>query len=221
MYIGEKDITIAELAELVDISQSTLKSLIYGTTKDCHSAHLVKLAKVLEVSIDELLGCNTLNLQTRNVIKNSRQLPDSFMYFIDWIGDYYYKSLYVDCSAEKAIPVMTPKIHNNNMQMTNNFKIVDISEEDKDLIPKVFMGIQIPCDSYVPKFFPGDILLIANDRNPKPNEDFIICTNKNLWFANKKGKDYYSAWDGSYRISEEHVTTEVGYVASIIRESPI
>ncbi len=104
----------------------------------------------------------------------------------------------------------------NNLQMTNKFDIVDISSIDPNMIPKIFMGIRIPCDAYVPIYFPGDIMLIANDRNPKKNEDFIISTGKNIWISNKVGDDYYSARDKTFRLHKDDITTEVGYVAEIL-----
>lgn len=219
MYLEQKELTLSELAELSDISQSTLRNLVYNEIKDCHISNVIKLAKVLDVSVDELIGCNTLTDRTRQTLRLARQLPKSFEYFMGWIAEYYYKDLYENKVTEKSIPVMTPIVGDNgNLTMTNKFDIVDISKINKSIIPKIFMGIRIPCDLYVPNYFPGDILLIANDRNPKINENLLINIEKNMWIVSKKGNDYHSARDGSYRIGEEHVTIEIGYIAAVINE---
>lgn len=59
MYIGEKDITIQNISDETEIPISTLKTLVYGGTKDCYLSTAVKLARLFNVSIDKLIGSDT------------------------------------------------------------------------------------------------------------------------------------------------------------------
>ena len=93
MYLEQKELTLAELAELSDISQSTLRNLVYNEIKDCHISNIIKIAKVLDISVDELIGCDTLTSRTKQTLRIARQLPKSFEYFMGWISEYYYKDL--------------------------------------------------------------------------------------------------------------------------------
>ena len=68
MYSDEKDITLKESAENADIPFSTLNSFLYGSSKDIKLSTAVKLAHALDVSIDELVGADTLSGLSRESI---------------------------------------------------------------------------------------------------------------------------------------------------------
>ena len=61
MYISEKDITLREVAEMADMPFDTLKNFLYKDSADCKLSTAVKLARAFNVSIDELIGAETIN----------------------------------------------------------------------------------------------------------------------------------------------------------------
>ena len=80
----------------------------------------------------------------------------------------------------------------------------------------------MPCEHYMPTYSPYDILLIANDRDAKANENVLIRTDGNLFLAKRKAKNgivkYYSIRDGKFRLNEEDIDEVVGYIATTIIE---
>lgn len=82
MYVDRKDITLSELAEEADISVSTLRSFMYGDSTDCHVSTVVKLAKALGVSCDELLGAGTISSQTCEALQLMSQSITQGMFFL-------------------------------------------------------------------------------------------------------------------------------------------
>lgn len=50
----------------------------------------------------------------------------------------------------------------------------DISFVPEHLLYKIFMGVRIPCEHYMPTLGEGDILFLANDRNPVQNETIVV-----------------------------------------------
>lgn len=52
----EKDITLIELAKMANIKQSTLYSIADGTTTNPRLDTIVKLAKIADLSVDELIN---------------------------------------------------------------------------------------------------------------------------------------------------------------------
>ena len=84
MYIDEKDITIKDISEESDVPFSTLNTFLYGNSKDIKLSTAVKLAKALNVSIDELIGAETINEVSRESISICRNLPDNELYLIRW-----------------------------------------------------------------------------------------------------------------------------------------
>ena len=227
MYIERKDITLSELAEAADISNNTLRSFLYGDSEDCHVSTVVKLARALNVSCDELLGSGTISTQTCESLQLTRMLPESFTHFVRWAIHYHYNLLKSQKVSVRAIEIMTPECKDNgNLRMTNNFDVMDISDMDDEQRPKVFMGIRIPCGHYMPLYMEGDILLIANDRNARTGELVVIGVGENMWILRCKEErendewtvNYYSPRDGKKRVSQKEVNFLLGYVVKVVRD---
>lgn len=226
MYIEQKDITLAEVADEADISLSTLRSLLYGDARDCHVSTIVNLARALNVSCDELLGSGTISPQTCESLQLVRQLPESFTHFVRWAIHYHYGKLTSGEVTERSIEVMTPVCcDNGNLKMTNDFDVIDISDIDAAVRPKVFMGVRIPCEHYVPNYFPGDILLIANDRSGKRSEHVLVSVGEYMWIVDRreeiengaKVENFYSVRDNRKRAHGDNVGIVIGYIAAVIR----
>ena len=226
LYIDQKDITLSGIAEEADIPLSTLRSLLYGDAKDCRVSTIVSLAKALNVSCDELLGSGTISPQTCESLQLVRQLPESFTHFVRWAIHYHYGKLTNGEVTSRSIEVMSAVCSNNgNLRMTTDYEIVDIGYLSDEIRPKVFMGIKIPCTHYVPSYYPGDILLLANDRSSKRSEHVVVTIGEYMWIVNLKteienGKrvdNYYSIRDNRKRAKGDDVGIVVGYVADVIR----
>lgn len=228
MYIDQKDVTIMQLAEAADISENTLKSFLYGDNQDCRLHNVIRLAKALHVSMDELVGAGTISPQTCQSLQLIRQLPESFTHFVRWSIIFHYDTMTSSKVSEHAIEVMNAEIGDSgSMKMTNMMTIIDIAGMPEDIRPKIFMGIRMPGDMYAPRYCEGDILLIANDRPARENEPIIVVVGENMWLLSrreervdgKKVVNYYSIRDGGFRCGEERVKTIIGYVVRVRRET--
>lgn len=228
MYVDRKDITLSELAEAADVSISTLRSFMYGNSTDCHVSLVVKLAKALGVSCDELLGSGTISAQTCESLQLMRQLPESFTHFVRWAIHYHFGMLSAKKVTHQAVEIMFAEYADNgNLKTTNNFEVMDISDLNDDIRPKIFLGIRIPGDSYEPLYYEGDILLVANDRNARNGETVVVTTEDNMWFLKyKEEKDegekkvnYYSLRNGKKLLSKDDTNFVLGYVVKIVRDN--
>lgn len=226
MYINEKDITIKDISEEADVPFSTLNTFLYGESKDIKLSTAVKLAKALNVSIDELIGAETINEVSRESIAICRNLPDNAVYLIRW----YIR--YIDSLNRKNEPhrryVSAMELecnHNGNLKMTTNYRHIDITDIGEEYRSKIFFGITMPCDNYMPAYSPYDILLIANDRNAKTNENVLIRIDGNLFLAKRKVENglvkYYSMRDGKFRLNEDDIDEVVGYIAGTIPNNKV
>lgn len=218
MYIEEKDITIKEISEEADVPFSTLNTLLYGNSKDIKLSTAVKLAKALNVSIDELIGAETINEVSRESISICRNLPDNAVYLIRWYIRYIDSLNKKNEPHRRYVSVMELDCnHNGNLKITTNYRHIDITDIGEEYRSKVFFGITMPCEHYMPTYSPYDILLIANDRNAKINENVLIRTDGNLFIAKRKVEKglvkYYSIRDGKFRLNEDDVDEVIGYIA--------
>lgn len=218
MYIEEKDITIKDISEEADIPFSTLNTFLYGDSKDIKLSTAVKLAKALNVSIDELIGAETINEVSRESIAICRNLPDNAVYLIRWYIRYIDSLNKKNEPHRRYVSVMELECnHNGNLKITTNYRHIDITDIGEEYRSKVFFGITMPCEHYMPIYSPYDILLVANDRNAKINENVLIRTGGNLFLAKRMVENgiakYYSIRDGKFRLNEDDVDEVIGYIA--------
>ena len=222
MYIEEKDITIKEISEEADVPFSTLNTFLYGESKDIKLSTAVKLAKALNVSIDELIGAETINEVSRESISICRNLPDNALYLIRWYIRYIDSLNKKNEPHKRYISVMKLDCNQNgNLKITTEYKHIDITDIDKEYSCKVFFGITMPCEHYMPAYSPYDILLIANDRQPTVHENSLIRVNGCLFISKKKNNEYFSIRDGKFRLKEQEIDEHIGYVACTIRNNDI
>ena len=218
MYIEEKDITIKDISEEADIPFSTLNTFLYGDSKDIKLSTAVKLAKALNVSIDELIGAETINEVSRESISICRNLPDNALYLIRWYIRYIDSLNKKNEPHRRYVSVMELECnHNGNLKITTNYRHIDITDIGEEYRSKVFFGITMPCDNYMPIYSPYDILLVANDREPYYNENSLLRIDGQLRIAKRRVENglakYYSIRDGKFRINENDVDEVIGYIA--------
>ena len=206
------DITIHELAESAGISFDTLKNLLYQNSKDCKLSTAALLAKAIGVTVDELIGLDTISEEDMDCISMFREMPEHYQYFVRWfVRRQYDLSLGGFRQGRKTVPVMNLEEH---------FESLDITDIPQNIKPQIFMGIKTSVEYYMPHYTPYDILLIANDRNPRPTEDSIIIYGDNVFIARRNpcgnGKfEYVSIRDNRSRCSEGDVDDVIGYVAYV------
>lgn len=222
LYLSEGDITLQDLAEWSGLSVDTLKSFLYKGLKDCKLSTAVSLAKAMGTSVDELIGAGTVPDLTRESISMCRSLPEHALHLVRWHirhQNFLYNQIHKD---RIVITVMnTVCQHNGNLELTNDYETLDITDLSQDITSKVFFGIKMPCDHYMPTYSHYDILLIANDREPMAHEHTVVIYNGALGISMRKKENgivnFYSIRDGRFRRSETDRLEVLGYIAGVYR----
>lgn len=221
MYLDNRDITLAELAELAGIPYPTLRTILYSNSRDTNLLNAIKLARALDISIDELVGAETIPELTRESLSICRNLPDNDLMLVRW---------FIRCLADlnsrnepnkRYVKVMLPEEDNDgNCKLVSKFENLEITDLQEPLRSKIFMGFKIISDYYMPYYRPGNIILIANDRPAKYNEHVVVRTDDYIFIVKRAVESgiakLYSIRDGKYRIDESEIDELVGYVVSVI-----
>lgn len=223
MYVSQKDITLREIAEEADMSFDTLKNFLYKDSADCKLSTAVKLAKALNVSIDELVGTDTLDILTKESLSICRNLPENDLLLVRW---------FIRCLADlnsqnepnkRYVKVMLPEEDNDgNCKLVSKFENLEITNLKEPLRSKIFIGFKIISDYYMPYYFPNDIILIANDRPAKLNEHILVRAGDYIFIVKRVSENgigkLFSIRDGKYRIDEKDVDEVVGYVTNVLKK---
>lgn len=222
MYVDQKEIKASQIADAADISVKTLDNFLHNKTKDCNLSTAVALARALEVSLDELVGAETVKPEARGSMPIYRNLPPQDQYLVRWFVNYLMSLSAEEENKSLYRSVMDIECVNGALKLNSLYHRADISEVPAELRTRIFFGIKMPCDHYMPVYSPYETLLIANDRMPMHNENCLIRVKKNVYIAklkieNKEMK-FYSIRDGKPRLNRDEIDEIVGYIATTIIE---
>ena len=221
VIMEERNLKIRELADLCDITFDTLKSFLYNNeSKDCRLSTVIKLSKGLDIPVGMLIG--SLDKDESELLNMYRTLPKGAKSLINW---HIRNQSFIHSEHDKTryISVMNPLCASNgNLKQTGDYDKIDISFLDEELYYKVFFGIKIPCEHFLPNYKQGDILLIANDREAMRNENTVIVIDDNICITKRvieKGKvRYYGIRDNILHAKDLDTVQVVGYIAKVIEE---
>lgn len=222
-YTG--NLTLPEIAESADVPFSTLKNILYGNSTDCKLSTAEKLAKFLGITIGELVGSETLTEDAKECFEIYRGLSNRSKYLTRWFIKHQ-KMIYSENISAKTIGVMIPKDHEGYLHPTNHFESLSIDEYSNSVKAKVFIGIKMVSDYYMPYYSPFDTLLIANDRRPLKNEHciiiyygkFKIVTMRSRLEDGEKIIEYIPIQNRKNKIKENDIDEYIGYVAEVYKE---
>ena len=191
-YIG--NMTLSELSERAGIPFSTLRGMLYENSSDCNLSNAVKLAKVFSISVDELFGANTMEERTTDCLNTCRELPEN----------------------HKSVSIMKPKYKNGHLVPSNDFFSIDIDDFSDNIKAKVFLGIQVNCEDFMPHYSPYDILLLANDRKPYETEKCVFLYYGKMMIGIRKEEEnsvkYYGIRNRNAIINESDIDELMGYI---------
>lgn len=221
MYLKEKDVTLKEICEHSGVPYSTLNNLLYGNQRDFKVSTAIALARTFGVSIDELIGAEVLDSLTRERLAICRTLPKHSLYLVQWFIREQ-KRLNEEFSPKKGkvVSVMQPLYVNGRLNPTNVFEPLNIDILSDNVKSKVFMGIRITCEDYMPHYSPYDTLLLANDRETRVQErciilyygKILIVTKTERIENDKKIIEYIGIRDKNIIIKKQDLDTIIGYV---------
>ena len=218
------DYTLKELSEKADMSFETLKSFLYGDTKDCKLSTAVKIARAFHLSIDEVVGAETIDKMSRESLSMSRNMPDYVVYLIRSFIRHQYKLHSQFAENSINIPVLLPECTNGYLSTTNITSTICVDHLTNNLKSKVALGIQIPCEHYEPYYMPNEIILLAADRDGLNGERCVVSYKGNYFLAIKrfyiedgqKKWKYVSLMNGKTEILKHEIDDKIGYVVGYL-----
>lgn len=218
------NITLNSLAEKADIPFSTLRTFLYGDSTDCKLSTAVKLARALDISVDELVGADTIHSLSRQSLALCRSLPDYVVYLIRSFIRHQHKIHSQFDEGTINIPVLLPECQNGYLQTTNITDTVCIDHLSNELKSRICLGLRIPCEHYEPFYMPDEIILLAADRDGQHNEKVVVSHKGNIFLARKifytengeRKWKYVSLIDGKTTILPYDIDDKLGYVVGFL-----
>ena len=222
--MDEKDWSLRELSEKADMPFETLKSFLYGDSKDCKLSTAVKLSKAFDISIDELVGSETMHPLSRQSLSMCRHLPDHVVYLIRSFIRHHYNMYNKLDENSLHIPVLLPECQNGYLQTTNITETICIDHLTNGIKSRVCLGLKIPCEHYEPYYMPNEIILLAADREGQHNERCVVSYKGNFFLTKKiyyiengqKKFKYVSLIEERREILPSDIDDKMGYVVGYL-----
>lgn len=223
MYVQDADITIRDISERSGVPIATINHLLYQNQQGIRLSTVIALAKALEVSIDELVGCQTMAKEMRESVKICRGLPENALLLIRYFIRHQ-QMLYSRSRKSHCISIFTPKYENGILATTNVSEMVDLENFPSNVQSKAYTGIRIPNEKYMPYYMENEIVLVACDRKAVKGEHCIITSNGGIYIVKKdeiiedgvKTKRYISIFENADIIPDNKVDDKIGYIVGFI-----
>lgn len=177
--LKKNHLTLNGLSEKADLSEDTLRSLIYGKSQDVKISTMIKIADALDCSIDYLIGRYSW-FYDENLLKKIQDLPPRSIQTIQNLISLELKSTQLISTEQKyTIPVLILTGNSKDGDYYDNSIVTshDISNYPEDLRKRINLGIKINNRYYEPVYFVNDILLLSTEKIPEYNDIVVYQSN--------------------------------------------
>ena len=216
--------SVRALAEKAEMPTETLQTFLKGKSKDCNLSTVVKLSRAFGVSMDELVGAETISAPTRQTIAMSRQLKEHHRYVIRMFAKHQYLLHGEVPPNSKQISVLTPDCEHGHLKSTHLCEAINVDHLQPAIKSEVCLGLKIPCDHYEPHYLQDEILLLGAHREGQNGERCVISKDGYLYICKKritfvngvKTIDYMSVINGKLLFNFKEIDDRVGYVIGFL-----
>ena len=168
--LREKKLTLNALSVQADLSEDTLRSIIYGKSQDIKLSTMIKIADVFGCSIDDMIGRPIYSEEERSMISRMRCLCDRSKRSIQFILDFEEKTnLYKSTQGKDIITVYLPTGNMKDGMFFDSFATeeLDISEYPDAIKENTAFALKIITNHFEPIYYPNDILLFSRKHLPE------------------------------------------------------
>lgn len=179
VYLLEKNgMTYPELAEKAGIPLETMRNLYYGKVKDPKVSTLLAISRVLNITVNRLMGERIYSKQEERLIMNYRRCGSHGKSMVMLTADYEAELARHERTADNkyTIPCIVPLEPVHDGLSYSSSEMVDISTDN----PCAYIAIEITSNEFTPVFCKGDRILIE-DRWPSNGESAVFFLNNMVY----------------------------------------
>ena len=165
--LDEKEMKYEELAEQAGIPLETMRNLYYGKVKDPKASTLLAISRVLNVTVNYLLGEEFISPDESRLISHYRKCGRHGKSVMQLVGKYESAMAISERKAndKHKIPCMIPLGHVVDSFKYGSSETIQIETN----VPEAFLAFEVTNNNYLPTYCKGDRILLA-DRFPEHGE---------------------------------------------------
>lgn len=222
--LKEQKLTLNALSLRADLSEDTLRSLIYGKSQDVKMSTITRIADVFGCSIDNLLGRSIYSIQEEEIIQKLRILSKRSFHSIQALINLEETTTLNPSNAGKdIIPVFLPtgNMKDSHFYDNSTFETLDISEYPRSLKNAADFGIKILSANFEPMYYTNDILLLSQTRVPEYNDIVMYLDHDGKIYIRRytsSGLNPISKFGKKIPPNEIHDYIATGVVLKVVKE---
>ena len=165
--LTERELSIAEFAEVCDLPVETVRNIYYGKTADPKLSTVMKMASALKMSVNTLVGELEIDKEEREIIRFYRLCGRHGKAVIGLVARYEATSARAerDSSEKHKVPCLIPHNEIGEGIIYDTCETVEYETSVKD----AYIGVKVTTNDLIPRFCKGDVILFAN-KFPKNGE---------------------------------------------------
>lgn len=184
--------TISELAYEANISEDTIKAIRSGRTINPGINILTAIADVLECTIDNLIDRTLKDDKEAELLRKWRSLDSHGRNLTMLLIDRELSNQPSLTSNTRVIKCLIPGAYIGNGALFDSDR-VEYMSIPFGYMKKASLGLKVISDSYIPSYFPNDILAIE-ERSPQ-SEETAVYLKDNILYLRK-----YTIMNGKVRL---------------------
>lgn len=222
--LRERKLTLSALSVQADLSEDTLRSIIYGKSQDIKLSTIIKIADVFECSIDDMIGHPIYTEEERSTISRMRRLCERSKRSVQFILDFEEKTtLCKSMQGKDIIMVYLPTGNMNDGMFFDSFSTeeLDISEYPDLIKENTAFALKVITSHFEPIYYPNDILLFSHKSLPEYGDiTFYLDHNQRIYIRKytEKGLEPINEFGETIPPEQYNKYTSMGVVLRVVKE---
>lgn len=186
--LQERKITLSALALQADLSEDTLRSVVYGKSQDIKLSTVTKIADVLDCPIDDLVGRQYYSETELRIHERMHRFSERSLRAMEYFSELEADMMLKHSKEGKVVIPILCLLGNMKDGMYGDFQmkeVLDISAYPNVLRDDADFALKILSDYFQPVYFLNDILICSCKRRPEYN-DIVLYFDKNGRFYLRK-----------------------------------
>lgn len=222
--LRDQKLTLNALSLQADLSEDTLRSIIYGKSQDIKLSTIIKIANVLQCPLDDLAGRNFYPDQVKEITNRLCHLPRRSIQTINFMLQLEENtSLQKSLCGTDIIHILLPTGNMKDGMFYDNslYEELDISQYPETLKQLADIGIKILSKNFEPVYFPNDILLLSHQHMPEYNDTVLYVDHDGRLYLRKfleTGLEPVNGFGKTISIEEQKDWKALGVVLKVVKE---
>ena len=178
VLLDEREMSFSQLSEMAEIPHETVRNLYYGKVKDPKLSTIMAISKVLNVSVNHLLGESIFTAEEVDLIENFRRCGKHGKSVLVLLARYEASLAQHEKrdSNKHRIPCIVPVGEVKDGLPFHSGKTVDLYVSEQ----KAFLAFELNTNNFAPVYCKGDRVLLE-DRFPTSGERGLFTKDCSLY----------------------------------------